>query len=327
MDRRNSALAAAEFLKSARRVLIVTHKNPDGDAVGSALALEEGLNSLGIETRNLNVDPMPKALQWLTGTERAIAVQDSEFVPDTLLILDCNSIARTGFPEETFAGIPRRIVVDHHLSDGPVPPGSLIDSTAPASGTLVWELLQALGAAITPSQAEALYVALHTDTGGFRFGNTDAGAFVLAANLVERGARPAHVAQMLLEREDPSRLKLLGLALATLTVVLRGRVAFVRVDLSMFRDTDTSDEHTDGFVNYPRAVDGVEVAILFKEKAPGLWRVALRSKGAIDVASAASRFGGGGHRNAAGATLEGGFDEVSSTILDAIADRLEISPS
>lgn len=321
MEIRAKAKEVAAFLRGAKKILIVTHKNPDGDAIGSALALAVGLMSLGKEVENVNVDGVPEALSWLEGAFAVEKAPTPAFSPDVFVLLDCNSLDRTGFPPEIFASVPMA-VIDHHpgAECGDVP--QLIDPTASASGVLVFDILQALGVDVTPSIAQDIYVALHTDTGGFRFTNTDARTFHLAARLVELGAVPAHVSVMLLERENAARMKLLGLSLGTLEVSGEGRIALCEVTLAMFKATGTRDEHTDGFVNYPRSIEGVEVAILFKEKEPGVWRVALRSRGLADVSAIARKYGGGGHRNASGATLSGNLSEVKAAIVGDVTETL-----
>lgn len=323
MDRREKTEALAALLSKAERVLIITHKNPDGDAVGSSLALSYGLMSLGKEVENVNVDGVPESLAWLEGAGDIITAPTPDFFPDALVLLDCNTMDRTGFGQELVSEIPVKAVIDHH-------PGSecgarvcLIDPAAASSGSLVFEVLCALGVEITPSIAQDVYVALHTDTGGFRFSNTDAKAFALAAKLVERGAMPAHVSVMLLERENAARMKLLGLTLGTLEVTGRGRIALCEVTRAMFELTGTRDEHTDGFVNYPRSIEGVEVALLFKEKEPGAWRVGLRSRGLADVNVIARKHGGGGHRNASGVTMSGTLEEVKRVIVGEVSAALE----
>lgn len=323
MDRRTEAEEIAAALNGAQRILILTHKNPDGDAIGSSLALAYGLESLGKEVENVNIDAVPEALAWLEGAYNVAKKPDPDFNPDTLVLLDCNALDRTGFPPELFAGIPNRLVIDHH-------PGfeggdwlSLVDPSAAASGCLVYAVLKALSAEISPSIAQDIYLALHTDTGGFRFTNTGADAFRLAAEMVECGAVPSHVSVMLLERENAARMKLLGLSLGTLEVTGGGKIALCHVTLPMFEATGTKDEHTDGFVNYPRSIDGVEVALLFKEKEPGLWRVALRSRGLVDVSSIARKYGGGGHRNASGATIAATLEETKATIVGEVVAALE----
>lgn len=318
MEKTRQIEAVASALKGASRILVLTHKNPDGDALGSALALSYALSSIGKEVDNVNIDGVPAALSWLEGADLVRTTPRAASNYDLYLLLDCNELGRTGFEPEAVAGIPGKAVIDHHPMPDTGDWPSLVDPKAAASGHLVYEVIEALGAEITPSVAQDLYVALHTDTGGFRFSNTTADTFDLAAKLVRAGAVPAHVAVMLLEREDAARMKLLGLALGTLETDGGGRVAHIRVTEEMFRETGTKDEHTDGFVNYPRSVEGVEVALLFKEKGENLWRIALRSRGLVDVSQIARALGGGGHRNASGVTLSGTFDEVTGEIIGRV---------
>lgn len=323
MDRRTKAEEIAVALKSAKRILILTHKNPDGDAIGSSLALAYGLETLGKEVENVNIDGVPEALTWLEGAYNVATSPSAEFCPDTLVLLDCNALDRTGFAPELFEKIPSRLVIDHHPGFEGTGWLALVDPGAAASGSLVYEVLGMLGADVSPSVAQDIYLALHTDTGGFRYTNTTAEAFHLAAKLVECGAVPAHVSVMLLERENAARMKLLGLALGTLEVTGGGRIALCHVDKAMFEETSTTDEHTEGFVNFPRSIDGVEVALMLKEKEKDLWRVTLRSKGLVDVSAIARKYGGGGHRNASGATLAMPFLEAKNAIVAEVEGALQ----
>ena len=323
MDRQKQAELVASCLGRSEKILILTHKNPDGDAIGSSLALSYGLTALGKSVESVNIDGVPEALMWLEGAEMILQRPTGEIDFDTYILLDCNEYVRTGFDPALVEGIPFRIIIDHHPGVAPDPVRDLIDPASASSGQLVYEVLKALGADIPPSVAMDIYLAIHTDTGGFRFPNTDADAFKTAAAVTELGAIPSHVAVMLMERENASRMKLLGLALGTLEVASGGRVAYACITKEMFDRTGTKEEHTDGFVNYPRSIDGVEVAMLFKEKDADVWRVTIRSRGLLDVSSIARELGGGGHRNASGATIPGKLKDVTAAMVARVTRGLD----
>lgn len=323
MDLQNKARRIGELLLGADKILILTHKNPDGDAVGSSIALSYCLASLGKYVENVNIDGVPEALLWLEGAELVKNLPTPGVKFDLMTLLDCNELSRTGFEPSLVEDIPLKMVIDHHPSTLASSDEILIAPKVASSGQLVYRVIRALGAEITPSVAQDIYVAIHTDTGGFRFPNTDVDAMETATEMVRLGAVPAHVSVMLNEREQAGRLRLLGLSLGTLTVTPCGRAATIAVTLDMLEKTGTSAEHTDGFVNYPRSIEGVEVAIILKETSPGVWRVGLRSRGLLDVNAIAREYGGGGHRNASGATIPGTLEEVTDLLISKAVRGLD----
>lgn len=307
---------AAAALKGVSRVVIVSHSNPDGDAVGSSLGLAFALQALGKRAEVVLRDGVPRMYAWMPGTMSVLRALPADLAPEALVVLDCGDMERTGLTLEEVGDPPLRLNIDHHVTNGGTfATLKVVDPDAPATGLLVEELLRAMGAFLPPEAATALYVALHADTGGFRFANTTPEAFRLAAVLTEAGADPSLVNMLLTERERPEKLKLLGLALSTLTLTGCGRLAHLTVSSEMHRQAGTTDEDTDGLVNYPRSVEGVEVGVIFKELPENRWRLGFRSRGRVDVAAVAQKFGGGGHKNAAGATFAGTLETVRDAVM------------
>ncbi|GAB4248610.1 DHH family phosphoesterase [Deferrisoma sp.] len=316
MTRKTRIVEVRRALLSARRVLLLSHKNPDGDAVGSSLALLSGLLALGKTCDVVNVDGVPANLLWLPLAERvALLPEDGGY--DTVVFLDCGNPDRPGLDLEPLRGA-RWVNIDHHPGNGEFGQANLVDPGACATAELVYEVLQALQVPVGFTAATNIYTAILTDTGCFRFSNANARAFEIASRMVNRGVDPSWVAQMVYDQQPVNRLRLLSRVLETLELSPRDKAACVTVTREMFRATHTGVEDVEGFVNYPRSVYGVEVGFLLREEADGRYRVAFRSKGRIDVAEIASEFGGGGHRNAAGATIEGTAAEIRQQIFDRV---------
>ncbi|WP_305046277.1 DHH family phosphoesterase [Geoalkalibacter sp.] len=305
--------AILEKIEKARRILVASHSSPDGDAIASTLALVNGLREMGKDVVAFNADPVPQNLRFLPGAETL--VHDlREVVPfDLGFLLDAGELRRAQAPLRELC---RSLInMDHHPYSEPFGEINYVDEKASATGVLVYRLFKAGGHPISPAVALCVYTAILSDTGSFRYSNADPEAFRIAAEMVEQGGiNPWDVAGGLYESQDEKRLRLLALSLATLQVSPCGQFASLVLTDEMMRTTGARHEHTDGFVNYPRSIRGVEVAILFRQTGPASWKVGFRSKGSVDVGSLARRLGGGGHHNAAGAEVQGSLDEVRTLV-------------
>ncbi|HSA58138.1 MAG TPA: bifunctional oligoribonuclease/PAP phosphatase NrnA [bacterium] len=324
--RSDATAKAAAIVRKGERFLVATHVNPDGDALGSALALAAGLHRSGKSVTVYNADPVPYYLKFLPGS----GAVTSRLLPsdrfDAVFVVDCSELARVGKAFlsrlEDF-GIS--VVLDHHARgkrDGDV---RCVDAKAAASGVVVHRLLERLGVALTKQIAVNLYVTLATDTGWFRYGNTSAGVLRLAARLVEAGAEPDRISRALQESSPPARLKLLARVLDSLELYEGGTIGLVALTRAMLKETGGTIEMTDDFVEFPRSVASVEAAALLRETPDG-WRVSLRSKEAIDVGAVATGLEGGGHIRAAGFTMKGDLATVRARTVAALADALRKSP-
>lgn len=293
--------------------LITTHESPDGDAVGSSLALAGYLRGLGKEVTVYFPDPLPDLYAFLPLAECVRnEVPDRTF--DVTFVLDVGEFRRVGETMAAFGGKGTVINIDHHLHCDRFGHINLIDAGASATGALIYRVIRAAGHEVDYATALCIYTAIITDTGSFRYSNANPEAFAIAGAMVERGVNAWFVAEKLYESEPRERLELLALALATLTVSEYGDYASVTVTLEMYERTGACAELTDGFVNYPRSLKGVEVALFFREVKAGLFKVGFRSKGKVDVSALAAAFGGGGHHNAAGCTVAGSLEEVKRTV-------------
>ncbi len=302
-----------EFFKNERKFFVATHINPEGDALGSCLALSEALESLGKVTVLYNRDPVPDFYRFLPGHEKfknSFELLKSEELP--LVLLDCNEPERAGLAE---APVRRAVVIDHHETRKDFGDIRWIEPCAAATGVMVYHLVKAMDAKITKDMATNLYTAIAIDTGTFRYNNTTAETLRIAAELTDSGARPAAVSEALYESWSGGRFRLLVGVLKTLEVV--GQIAITTASREMFRDTGTTGADTENFPNFPKKMKQVKVSAFFREIEDG-WKVSLRSRGDINVAEVASRFQGGGHRNAAGYTVKGDLKKAKEELIGAL---------
>jgi phosphoesterase RecJ-like protein len=296
-----------------RSFLITTHENPDGDAVGSTLALANYLSGLGKEVTLYYRDPLPELYSFLPMAEDVkYSIPPENY--DICFVLDVGEFRRAGEELNGFRGVGKHINIDHHLECDYFAEINLVDPEASATAALIHRIIKAAGNPIDYPTALCIYTAVITDTGSFRYSNANPEAFSIAGEMVELGVNAWFVAERLYERQPPERLALLALALSTLYVSPRGDWASVTVTLDMLEKSGASPELTDGFVNYPRSIRGVEVAVFFRELKPGLVKVGFRSKGKVNVSAIALAFSGGGHHNAAGCSISGSLDEVRGIV-------------
>lgn len=313
-----------EAIQKNQSFIVTSHANPDGDALGSMLALGAGLQSLGKKVKIYSRDGVPATLTFLPNANlvsRDLTI-DEPF--DAAFIVDCAEKERVGDVFEKSRGIKKFIVLDHHLKSGRCGDINLIDPKAPSTGELVYRLLKKLKVSISPEIATPVYCTLVTDTGGFRYSNTDSRTFRTASELVKRGANPWFVSKNVDENYSASRFKLLAKVLETMTLSPDGRLAWGLVTLKMLAESGAAVQDAEGFINFLRSIGTVEVAVQFREESENTYKVSFRSKDRVDVAAVANQFGGGGHARAAGCTLKGSFQEVKSKTLVAVEQALKI---
>lgn len=287
-----------------QRFLVATHIRPDGDAVGSVLALASMLRKLGKEADSYCQDPVPPGQEFLSGAQDILHggdLQPSRY--EVVILVDCGELNRVGGESvvEAVRRIPFLINIDHHLNDVPFGNVNWVDPGASSTCELLYDLFPHLvpGSRIDPDLAAQLYTGLMTDTGSFRFSNTNQRVLHIAADLVAAGASPAYIAEQVFDSASPQRLHLLAKVLSTVDYGCNHRLATAELTQKMFRETETSPVDSEGFINHLRSVKSVEMAMLFREDEKGAVHVSLRSKGEVDVAAFARRHGGGGHRHAA----------------------------
>jgi phosphoesterase RecJ-like protein len=309
--------------------LILSHQDPDGDALGSSLALQAALRSRGKRSLTANESPVPESLQFLPGWETVRVAADVAESFDAVFVLDCSSLDRVGPRAERLVS-PRAAVacIDHHAAgNGGFGDPRLVDVEASATAELVHDMLAGVGIPITPEIAACLYAGIASDTGAFRYLNTTPKILRLAARLVEEGADPAMTAEALYARKSAGSLRILGLALASLESRAGGQVAALTISRDMFDRANATPEDADGIVQYAKALLGSRVGVLIQEPAAGEVRISFRSDGSVDVNRVAGVFGGGGHKNAAGARMKGELAQVREAILSALERAVNGGPA
>jgi phosphoesterase RecJ-like protein len=311
-----------QLIESNQRFLVASHGNPDGDAIASTLALGNALSEMGKDVTTYNADPVPLPYAFLPGAadvEHEVTAAHPLF--DVGFILDSGKLSRAG---DHLAELCRTLVaIDHHRDSESFGESDLIDPAASSTGTLIYRVLKGFpGYRFTPQVAACIYTAILSDTGSFRFANTDAESFRISAEMLETGIDPAEISHQVYENQDAAGIHLLARALSSLRLSGDGRIATLTVTLEDMEQTAAGPAQTDGFVNFPRSIRGVEVAVLFRQDDENLIKVGLRSRKGIDVSRMARELGGGGHINASGATLNGTLPEVKKIILDRIREEL-----
>lgn len=328
MDRRTRLDRVLELLADARSVVITTHANADGDGAGSEVALAAFLRERGVEAWIVNPTPFPESYAFLLPDPAWAIPTPSEEASrrcreaDLAVVVDTAEVPRIGRVKGLIRDLPK-VVIDHH------PPGKRAiegvvfrDTAACATGALVFELIERAGGPWSEAIARALYIAVLTDTGGFRFANTNAACLRVAARLVELGASPEELHRAAYGSFRPRRFELLRESLATLTVHENGRMAWMIVPKEAYDRLGAAVEDLEGFVDVPREVAGVEVAALFRTTADGRIKVSLRSLAPVDVNVIAVELGGGGHVRAAAAVVRGPLDEAVERVVGRVAEGL-----
>ncbi|HET6365049.1 MAG: DHH family phosphoesterase [Nitrospirota bacterium] len=303
-------------LRQCDAVLISVHRSPDGDALGSQLALMLALEKLGKTVTAHNLDPVPEIYRYLPGSARIKTGSTVAGRYDAFIVLDSEP-ARTGLFDGKYPA-DRVINIDHHITNPLEWELTWLDPTASATGEMVYKLITGLSVTIDRDIALCLYTAIFTDTGSFRYTNTTPASMRIAAELIEAGADPWFVTENVFESYAYRRLKLLGRVLTGMERSEDGRIAWVVVTNELYRQTGATAEDTENFINFVRSVKGVEVAVLFRQTAETQYKISMRSKGRVDLSGLARSLGGGGHKNAVGSVLDGTFEEVRTRVISEV---------
>jgi phosphoesterase RecJ-like protein len=305
-----------------QRFVLTSHVRPDCDALGSELAMADLLEYLGKEVRIVNADDVPPRLAFVDPQQRIEVLPEDVTEPpwervDVIMVLDTGAWGQLGHMADVIRHTSALVVViDHHANEGEIHATVFQDEAAEATGRLVADFCQFLHVPVSQSMAGALFAAIATDTGWFRFSSTQSSTYAVAARLIDAGARPAEIFRQLYERDSLSRAKLRGLVLSRLALELDGRVAHTFVLTGDFADTGALRSETEDFINMALAIDGTDVAVMLTEHPAGSVKVSLRSRNAaVDCSRIAALFGGGGHKAAAGATLSGDVVSVRKRVL------------
>lgn len=308
-----------ELIENKTDFAITTHIKPDGDGVGSSLGLCWLLRSLGKNAEVIVHGDVPPAYRSLPGADEIRDVKAIDGKYDAVFVIECSDVTRPGI-----AGLENEFTVniDHHATSEHFGTINWIDSTASAVGEMIYNLCKAIGGRITKDIAECVYMALVTDTGSFHFPNTSDRTLKVASELIKAGAKPAKIGEAVYNNYPWSRIELMRQVLETVKRDASGRIASMRQTIAMQESAGAIDGDNNGFVNIPLAAKDVVAVVYTREVEPGKYRASLRSKGEINVARVAERFGGGGHKNAAGLGIDGDWDEKEAEIVEALREEV-----
>jgi bifunctional oligoribonuclease and PAP phosphatase NrnA len=319
----------AEIIRAHQRFLLVSHIRPDCDALGSELGMGAVLEAMGKTVRIVNGQATPPNLTFIDPQKRIGVIGQSVQPADladvqVVMILDTSAWAQLG-PMTDFIRDFRgpKIVVDHHVSADDLAAEQFKDTSAEATGRLVIEAADTLGVKLTPAMATPLFAAVATDTGWFRFASTSAGTYRCAARLMEAGASPAAIYNALYEQDTLARMRLRGLILSRIEAELDGRLAHTYVLKDDFTATGSLPSDTEDVINFALAIGGTQFAVIFVEQKGGGFKISFRSRSAVDCSKLAEKWGGGGHKAAAGAFLKGSLAEVQAIVLDAVRAAMQ----
>ena len=317
----NGILAA---LRESASVLVCSHVSPDGDSVGSAIACCRLLRALGVPRVDcVQPDPVPERYDWIPGAESVLAPSQVCDRYETLLIVDVAQVKRIGGVANLIHEDMNIVVLDHHLEEDPYGDIVHLDPTASATGELVVDLYEAAGMPIDTDAATAMYVAITTDTGGFRFANTTARTHRHTATLVDKGIDVSEISRRVFDLTPLSKFRLMVRVLDRARFLAAGRIAFSELSEADLDELHATGEDMEGLINFMRNVVGVEVAVLFREFDNDVTKFSVRSTNGLNAAEFCKPFGGGGHVAAAGATVEEPLKEVRPRVLDRLCALLE----
>ncbi|MBT3181973.1 MAG: bifunctional oligoribonuclease/PAP phosphatase NrnA [Deltaproteobacteria bacterium] len=311
-------------VKESKSFIIGSHYNPDGDGIGSTLALGIALGRMGKSVVMYNRDGVPFNLKFLKNYEQFVTDIDVNVSYDMMIMVDCAQKNRVSDDFANLKNIGNTICIDHHDLEGVEADLLLIDKNAASTGEVVLHLLEHAGVEICSEIAQAIYTTLVVDTGFFKYSNTSSDVLKIAGQLVEAGASPWTVARELDESKPFAAMRLLSYALESMEVSMNGQYCTMDLTLDMLKRSGALMEHSEEFATYPRSVLGVEVAALFREVEDGAVKISLRSKDVVDVAKIAKSFGGGGHAHAAGFRVRLSLQEAKDKVASAISDSLTV---
>ena len=311
-----------EAIDKCQRFMVVAHINPEGDAVGSLLGMASVLRDLGKDVVAYLEDPVPGILEFIPGADLVKGTLEGEGPFDCTVACDCGDMKRLGDNFNAFEGKGTIINLDHHVSNDEYGDINVVISNASSAGEVVYRLCKEAGYNISKETAIALYVAIVTDTGSFRYDSSIPEAFEACGELVRIGASPWDISKRVFENYPVEKIKLTALALNTLDLSEGGGVATLTITDAMMDEAGATPDHVDGIVNYARSIEGVEVAVLIREIGEERYKLSMRSKGDVLVSDVAEAFGGGGHIHAAGCVLDGSIEEVKEKIVGTLEGKM-----
>ena len=315
-----TAAEVASALRSRQRFVVASHVRPDGDAVGSQLAMAFALRTLGKEVRVVSCDPAPPPLLVFPGVAEIEITRRVDDPGDAVIVMESGDLTRTGI-----AGLERGFVIniDHHVGNTMYGAVNWFDLSAAACGEMVFELVRELGVPLTYEIALHVYIAILTDTGSFHYSNISPRTFDICRQCVEAGVVPSAVARSVFDTNNLGRLKLFGAVLSRMELDSTRRIAAMYVDRRLAADCGGTYEDTEGLINLPLTVKEIQAVVFFKEIGADDWRVSMRSKENVDVNAVARQFGGGGHKNASGCSAAGRLNDLKRLFREKILEQIE----
>ncbi len=313
-----------DAVRQRHRFVVSSHSRPDGDSIGSQLAFAYALRALGKDVLIVNKDAAPPPLMTFPGVPD-IEIAGQVFGDfDAAVIMECGDLARPGV-----SGLGNHFVIniDHHPGNTNYGALNWLDESAAACGEMVFDLVNALGVPMTKEIATHIYLAILTDTGSFHYSSISPRTFDICKQLLEAGVDPVAVARSVYDSNNMGRLKLFGAVLSAMQIDPSGRIAIVYLDHEMARAAGGTYEDTEGLINLPLTVKEIQSVVFFKQAEGDDYRVSMRSKGDIDIGGVAKEFGGGGHKNAAGCSVNGAIDKLQKVFLDKIEQAIDGRPA
>lgn len=322
----NVVIEMSEELRKAPTVALFSHVSPDGDCIGSMLGIGLALEAMGKKVYMYNPDPIPRNLVFLPGVNKIKTEMPDPF-PNCLFFVDCADLQRVHLQKDN---LPKEAVVlnlDHHISNQNFGSINWVDSNASATGELAYELICQLDVNLTQEIATNLYTAISTDTGSFKYSNTTSKTHQIAGKLIDAGIKIGDIHHYVYDQIPMVKLELLRRSLNQLQIYADGQLAIMTLRKIDFEESGAEESLSEGLIDHARTIEGVEIAILLKESKADVIRVSLRSNRWFDVNKIADRFGGGGHKRAAGCTLEVSLEEANQRILKTIEEELKLGRS
>ena len=313
-----------EALRARQRFVISSHSRPDGDSIGSQVAMAYALRAMGKDVTVVNADAAPPPLMAFPGVPEIRIAPTAEGDFDAAIIMECGDLKRTGV-----SGLERSYVIniDHHPGNSAYGQINWFNPGAAACAEMVYEVVRALGVPLTTEIATHIYLAILTDTGSFHYSSISTRTFDISRECLEAGVDPVLVARLVFDSNNMGRLKLFGSVLNLMQVDATGRIAALHVDHAMTEAAGGSYEDTEGLVNMPLTVKEIQASVFFKQEKGDEYRVSIRSKGDIDIGAVAKEYGGGGHKNAAGCTVTGVLDELRTALVAKIEGAIDGRPA
>jgi bifunctional oligoribonuclease and PAP phosphatase NrnA len=309
----------ADAIRKRQRFVITSHARPDGDAIGSELAMAYALRELGKDVRVVNRDPAPPPLLVFPGVADIDVAPHVDDPGDAVIVMESGRLDRTGV-----TGLERGFVIniDHHIGNTMYGSLNWFDVSAAACGEMVFDLIRELGVPLTREIATHIYITILTDTGSFHYSSISPRTFDICRQCMEAGVDPPAVARSIFDSNSLAKLKLFGAVLNGMELDATGRLATLLVNHTLAEECGGTYEDTEGLINFPLTVKDIQAVVFFKEDGPNDWRVSMRSKGNIDINAVAKQFGGGGHKNASGCSAKGRVEDLKVLFRQKITDQI-----